>query len=61
MLLKVLFEIKGKFILSSYPSDILKKYSKEFGWKYSAVEQKVSVNSKSGYFKAKTEMITCNF
>lgn len=31
-LLKSLSKIKGKFLLSSYPSDILKAYAKEFKW-----------------------------
>ena len=41
MLLKTLSNIKGKFMLSSYPSDILKKYQKEFKWKTFKVEQRV--------------------
>lgn len=60
-LLKVLSAIKGKFLLSSYPSDILKKYCKEFGWHQWSVEQSVSINAKSGYLKRKVEVLTANY
>jgi DNA adenine methylase len=60
-LLIALSEIKGKFLLSSYPSDLLKKYTKEFGWSQWDVEQGVSVNAKSGYQKRKVEVLTANY
>ncbi len=61
-LLKLLSGIEGKFLLSSYPSPILKKYTKEFGWNTKSIEQTVSVannNGKTG--KKKLEMITANY
>jgi len=58
-LLKILSEVKGKFLLSSYPSDILKKYVTQFGWLQKTVEQKVSVNKGSG--KTKIECMTANY
>lgn len=60
-LLKVLSEIKGKFLLSSYPSDILSKYVKSNGWSQKGFEQGVSINTKSGYQKRKWEMLTSNY
>lgn len=61
-LLKVLSNIKGKFILSSYPSDVLDLYSKEFGWHTKTIEQLVSANqTKSKTNKTKTEVLTANF
>jgi len=60
-LLKLLSSIKGKFLLSSYPSPILQKYAKENGWFMWSVEQGVTINNKSGYIKRKTECITANF
>jgi DNA adenine methylase len=60
-LLQFLSKINGKFMLSSYPSDTLKKYTKEFGWHNKCYEQGVSVNNRSGYTKKKWEMITCNY
>jgi DNA adenine methylase len=61
MLLKALSEIKGKFLLSSYPSDILSKYTKENGWNFKVFDQSVSINNKSGYLKKKWEVLTANF
>lgn len=60
-LLITLSNIKGKFLLSSYPSDILKHFTKEFKWNTFKVEQSVSVNAKSGYLKRKEEVFTANY
>lgn len=60
-LLKVLSQIKGKFLLSSYPSEILQSYAKEHGWCMYSLEQKVTVNAKSGYLKRKVEVLTANY
>ncbi len=58
-LLQTLATVKGKFLLSSYPSDILGKYLKEYGWCQKQVEQRVSVNKGSG--KKKIECLTANY
>lgn len=60
-LLQTLSAIKGKFMLSSYPSELLKRYRKEFKWHQWSVEQGVSVNIKSGYQKRKIEVVTTNY
>lgn len=60
-LLKLLSGIEGKFLLSSYPSDILLQYAKANGWNMWSVEQNVSINSKSGYLKRKVEVLTANY
>lgn len=60
-LLNRLSEIKGKFLLSSYPNLLLQRYIKQQGWHMCSVEQKVSVNAKSGYLKRKTEVLTANY
>ena len=61
-LLQALSGIKGKFLLSSYPSDILKQYVKEFHWSQKTVEQTVSVSNSNGKpGKKKTEVITANY
>jgi DNA adenine methylase len=60
-LLVLLSEIKGKFLLSSYPSEILTKYTKTYKWQTWSVDQKVSVNAKSGYQKRKVEVLTANY
>lgn len=60
-LLKLLASIQGKFILSSYPSPLLQRYIKQYGWKWRCYESGVSVNAKGGYLKRKWEMLTANF
>lgn len=60
-LLILLASIKGKFILSSYPSPLLQRYVKQYGWKWQCYESGVSVNAKGGYLKRKWEMLTANF
>ena len=63
-LLTTLSEIKGKFLLSSYPSPMLKEFTKRFGWHTETVTQKVSVaNSAKGDKpkKIKTEVLTYNY
>jgi DNA adenine methylase len=63
MLLKTLSCIQGKFMLSSYPSPILKQYAKQFGWYQVEIKQKVSVanNNTTKGQKLKTEVITANY
>lgn len=59
-LLKVLSGLQGKFLLSSYPSDLLMKYARKNAWKMRTVEQMVSVNK--GYSgKKKVEVMTANY
>ena len=58
-LLVTLSELKGKFLLSSYPSDILAKYTSQHNWYQKQIEQRVSVNKGAG--KKKIEVITGNF
>lgn len=58
-LLECLSKIQGKFLLSSYPSDILKEYSDKSGWYTSSKDSKVSVTRKTD--KVKTEVLTGNY
>ena len=60
-LLKLLAKIKGKFLLSSYPSPVLMRYIKEHKWNMISIDQTVSVNRKSGYLKRKVEVLTANY
>lgn len=60
-LLQTLSAIKGKFLLSSYPSPILQKYAKEHKWHMWSLETGVSINAKSGYLKRKVEVLTANY
>lgn len=58
-LLKTLSEIKGKFLLSSYDSGILKEYSKLHGWDSIRKEMNLCMSNKGE--KKKIEMLTSNF
>ncbi|WP_126248016.1 DNA adenine methylase [Chitinophaga rhizosphaerae] len=60
-LLKTLSEIRGKFLLSSYPSQVLSAFVKRYDWNQQSIEQTVSVNAKSGNPKIKTEVLTANY
>jgi DNA adenine methylase len=60
-LLKCLSNIKGKFILSSYPSSILDQYVQEFGWFQREITMGISVANNSGPQKQKTEVLTMNY
>lgn len=60
-LLKLLCKIKGRFLLSAYPSGILLKYIKAHDWSNCSIVQTVSVNAKSGNQKLKTEMLVANY
>lgn len=61
-LLKLLSEVEGKFLLSSYPSEILTEYTKANGWSVIKLEQKVSVANGTGNpGKKKIEVLTANY
>jgi DNA adenine methylase len=58
LLLKTLSKIEGKFILSSYPSDLLNSFVKEFKWHSFGIELPVQCSNKG---KCKVEVLTANF
>lgn len=58
-LLKQLSIIKGKFLLSSYPSSMLDRYIKKNKWYTKTISGRVSINMGAG--KAKTEVLTANY
>lgn len=61
-LLILLSAIKGKFMLSSYPSPLLQKYIKQQGWYMWSKEMSLSTGlKKRGYVKRKIEVITTNY
>lgn len=60
-LLELLSSIKGKFLLSSYPSPVLAEFTKRHGWHTQTKVSKVSVAAKDGNQKSKTEVLTSNY
>lgn len=60
-LLDTLGNVKGKFLLSSYPSVVLEEAVSKYKWFQKCIKQTVSVNNKSGKVKNKVEVLTFNY
>lgn len=58
MLLEALSCIEGKFLLSSYPSELLSECTERYKWHSFNIEQNVSVSNKG---KRKVEVLTANY
>lgn len=59
-LLSLLSTLKGKFLLSSYPSDVLQKHILKYGWYTKEINAKVSA-SNAVKQKDKIEVLTANY
>lgn len=60
-LLQTLTEINGKFLLSSFPSDILKEFIKKNSWKTIELEMPLAMAAKTNSGKKKIEVLTANY
>ena len=61
-LLTVLSQIKGKFLLSSYPNEMLKEFSKKNNWHTKKIEMPIDMATNSKVkVKRKTEVLTANY
>ena len=62
-LLNALVHVKGKFLLSSYPTEILERYTQQFGWYTKSFDKPLSAKKAvKGMNRArKTEVLTANF
>jgi DNA adenine methylase len=60
-LLRKLASIEGKFLLSSYPSEMLDKYTKANGWYQKEFQMTVSVANNGKPRKKKVEVFTSNY
>jgi DNA adenine methylase len=58
-LLEALVHIKGKFLLSSYPSDILSEYTNRYGWQTFEVQRNLGMRKEGT--RGKTEVLTANY
>ena len=58
-LLETLANIQGKFLLSSYPSELLSEYTKRQGWKTFEVDRKLGMRKATA--RDKTEVLTANY
>ena len=59
-LLESLSKIKGKFLLSSYPSELIERYTKKYKWHTQKIEG-IPVSVGLGKHKMKTEVLTGNY
>ncbi|MBK5285723.1 MAG: DNA adenine methylase, partial [Bacteroidia bacterium] len=60
-LLQLLTGIKGKFLLSSYPSELLNKYIRKNKWQTKEIDMSLDVSAKFKMAKRKTEVLTANY
>ncbi len=62
-LLETLSNVKGKFLLSSYPSDILQEYIQRNGWNTQQIDKPLCAGNigKGNKRKRKTEVLTWNY
>ncbi|PAC27770.1 DNA adenine methylase [Flectobacillus sp. BAB-3569] len=60
-LLDACANLKGKFLLSSYPEPILMEYRKKFGWKSKDIEKTLAVDGRRKATKKKIECLTWNY
>lgn len=58
LLLQICSQMQGKFLLSSYPSEILDRFTKEFGWHQVEFGKITNASQKR---KPKTEVLTANY
>ena len=60
-LLKTLSQLKGKFLLSSYPSPLLTKYIKKYKWHSLHIDQPLMAAKERTTRKRKIEVLTANY
>lgn len=53
--------MKGKFLLSSYPEEILMEYREQFGWKIEDHTKTLAVDGRRKQVKTKVECLTWNY
>ena len=58
-LLEALAHVQGKFLLSSYPSEVLTEYTQRYGWKTFRVNRKLGMKRVES--RNKTEVLTMNY
>ena len=60
-LLDACVRMKGKFLLSSYPENLLMEYREEFGWKSEDHTKYLAVDGRRKVKKTKVECLTWNY
>lgn len=60
-LLEMLSAVKGKFLLSSYPSELLSGYVERHGWQQANFDKYLSAAKEGRADARKTEVLTSNY
>jgi DNA adenine methylase len=60
-LLDALSKIEGKFLLSSFRHDSLRKFKEKFGWSQFEIKMQKSITASSGHTGTKIEVLTANY
>jgi DNA adenine methylase len=60
-LLDACSKLQGKFLLSSYPEDVLMEYRQRFGWKSEDHTKTLAVDGRRSENKTKVECLTWNY
>jgi len=60
-LLELCATLKGKFMLTMYPCDLIQSYVDKYGWKINAVERTVTASNATGKRKKQEEWMVCNY
>ena len=60
-LLDACVNMKGKFLLSSYPEPVLLEYRQKYGWHTEDIEKAVAVDGRRKETKTKVECLTWNY
>lgn len=60
-LLDACSKMQGKFLLSSYPEDVLMEYRERYGWKAEDHTKKLAVDGRREATKTKVECLTWNY
>ena len=59
--LDVISKLKGKFLLSSYPSEQLDCFALKYGWHQKLIDKPLTASNVQGKRKRKTEVLTANY
>ena len=61
LLLKTLSKVEGKFLLSSYPSDVLNDYIEQNNWHSKGIAGSIQIGARTSKRKSKVEVLTANY
>jgi DNA adenine methylase len=60
-LLDLCARLKGKFMLTMYPCELIQRYVDKHGWKINAVERTITASKAVGKRRKQEEWMVCNY